>query len=86
MKTIQLALVALTISLLTACGSSSQKTETHTHGDDCSQTHDSKSHTHEHEQESFTVEADSLLNHEAEELKKSEPSPHKHADGKTHTH
>jgi outer membrane biogenesis lipoprotein LolB len=86
MKTIQLALVALTIILLTACGGSSKKNDAHVHGDDCSQTHDSKSHTREHEQESFTVEADSLHNHETEELKKSEPRPHKHGDGKTHTH
>lgn len=86
MKTIQLALIVLTISLLIACGGSSQKNEAHIHGDDCSHTHDSKSHTHENEQESFTVEADSLHSHEGEELKKSEPRPHKHADGKTHSH
>jgi hypothetical protein len=86
MKTIQLAMVSLTISILTACGGSNPKNEAHVHGDDCSQTHDGKTHTHEHEQESFTIDADTLHNHEVEELQKPETNPHKHGDGKVHTH
>lgn len=86
MKSIQLALVVITISLLTACGETNHKNDTHTHGDGCSHTHVSKSNTQE--QESFTVEADSALHHahEGEALKESEHKPHKHGDGKVHTH
>ena len=84
MKIIQFAFLALSISLLTACGGSTQKSETHNHTDECTHSHDSSSDKQMHKQESFTVEADSTHNHKVEEPETHHE--HKHADGTTHRH
>jgi outer membrane biogenesis lipoprotein LolB len=84
MKTIQLSFLVLSITLLTACGGSTQNSDDHNHTDDCTHSHNSSSDTHMHKQESFTVEADSTNLHHAEEAETTHE--HNHADGTTHKH
>lgn len=84
MKTIQVLMVALALTIVSACGGSTQNPDTHTHTEDCTQSHDSSSDEHMHKQESFTVESDSTQSHESEEAETHHE--HKHDDGTSHKH